>query len=115
MKHAPITVAVISLFLILAVSACGRSKAASSEEAIAEVKTMETVEEKADYLVKQAKAFYSSEQYRDAVESAQYVLKNLDKDSEEAREILAKAQKEMGSAVEGVVKDVTKGIRNLGK
>ena len=99
--------------LSLAVTACGQKKVASSDDAIANARAMETTQEKVDYLIKQAEAFYESEQYKDAVESAQYVLRNLEKDSKEAREVLAKAQKELGSAVEGAVKDLQKGFGGL--
>ncbi len=106
---------ILAFCLILILSGCGQKKAASSEEAISNARAMETTQEKVDYLIKQAKAFHDSEQYKDAVKSAQYVLSNLEKDSEEAREILAKAQKELGSAMEGVMKDVKKGLGDLGK
>ena len=115
MKNFLHVASILTLCICLILSGCGQKKAASSEEAIANARAMETAQEKVDYLIKQAEAFYKSEQYRDAVESAQYVLKNLEKDSEEAREILAKAQKELGSAVEGVMKDVPKGLGDLGK
>lgn len=108
-----LTAAVLCIGLIL--TGCGQKKAASSDEAIANAKAMETTQQKVDYLVNQAEAFYESEQYKDAVESAQYVIRNLEKDSKEAREVLEKARKELGSAVEGVVKDLKKGIGDLGK
>ena len=115
MKNFMHVASILTLCMCLILSGCGQKKAASSEEAVTNARAMETTQEKVDYLIKQAEAFYKSEQYKDAVESAQYVLKNLEKNSEEAREILAKAQKELGSAVEGVMKDMKKGLEDLGK
>ena len=108
-------VSILGLFLLVTVAGCGQKKAASSEEAIANAGAMETTQEKVDYLIGQAEVFYNSKQYKDAVESAQYILRNLEKDSEEAEKILAKAKTELGSAVEGAMKDVKKGLQDLGK
>ena len=96
--------------LALCSTGCGTKKAASSDEAIANADAMETVEEKVDYLIEQAEAFYESEQYKDAVESAQHVLSKLKKDSREAREILEKARKEMTSKVEDMIEDIRKSL-----
>jgi len=115
MKYVPHITSVLGLCLCLILVGCGQKKAATSEEAVSNARAMETTQEKVDYLIKQAEAFYKSEQYKDAVKSAQYVLKNLEKDSEEAREIIAKAQKELGSAVEGAIKDMKKGLEDMGK
>ena len=115
MKRLLHVASVFGLCLCLTLAGCGQKKAASGEEAVSNARAMETTQEKVDYLVKQAEAFYKSEQYKDAVESARYVLKNLEKDSEEAKEIIAKAQKELGSVVEGAIKDMKKGLKDLGK
>lgn len=103
------------LCFALVAAACGPKKAASSEEAIENAKAMETTEQKIDYLISQAEAFYKSEQYKDAMESARYVLKNLEKDSQEAKEILEKARKEVGSVVDDMKESIQKGVEGFKK
>jgi len=115
MKRFLYVASVLGLCLGLVLAGCGRKKAASSDEAITNANAMETTQEKVDYLIKQAEAFYDSKQYTDAVESAKYILRNLEEDSEQAKEILAKAQKELGSVVGDAMKDLKKGFEDLGK
>ena len=115
MKQVFYVASVLAVCLVLVSAGCGTKKAASSEEAIANAGAMETVDEKVDYLIKQAEAFYESEQYKDASESAQYILSKLKKDSEEAREILEKARKEMTSKVQNMIKDIKEGFRDKEK
>lgn len=98
MKHQP-----VALFLILCVlvtlTGCGQSQAASSEEAIQQSKSMQaTAEEKTAYLIAQAKAMYKSKQFQDTVDVAQYVLRYLDKDSQEAQKLLAMAKEDLMEA-----------------
>ena len=115
MKQVFCVASVLVVCLVLTSVGCGTKKAASSDEAIANADAMETIEEKVDYLIKQAKAFYNSEQYKDAAESAQHVLTKLEKDSEEAREILEKARKEMTSKVQDMIENIKEGFRDKGK
>lgn len=115
MKEAFRAVTVLGVCVSLVLVGCGQKKAASSEEAIETTKSMETAEQKIDYLVKQARAFYNSEEYQDAVDTAKYILKNLDKDSQEARDILEKAKNELTSTVKGAVEDATGALKDLGK
>jgi hypothetical protein len=70
-------------------------KAASSKDAIATSKTMQTVQQKADYLIGQAKAFYNSKDFQQAIDIAQYVLANVDKDSVAAKDLIEKAKAEL--------------------
>jgi vacuolar-type H+-ATPase subunit H len=99
----------------LALAACSPKKAATSEEAITIAGAMETTEEKVDYLIFQAKAFFESEQYKDAAASARHVLKKLDADSEEARKIFEEARKKTGTAFENILSDVKDTISDIGK
>ena len=86
---------VIGLAVSLTLVGCGTQKAESSQAAIAESKTMQTTQEKVNYLVSQAQAFYSSKDFQQAVDIAQYVLSYLDKDSAAAKSILEKAKADL--------------------
>ena len=81
MKNILGLIPVLIICVSLLVSGCGAPKAESSGVAIAEAKTMQTPQQKMDYLVGQAKAFYNSKQFQDTVDIAQYILRFLDKDS----------------------------------
>ena len=96
------------IVLSVALVACGQKKAASSQQAIETAKGMESVDRQADYLINQAELFYSSNEYQDAVSSLQYVLNNLDKDSQEAKDLLEKAKADMTGAVSDMLKGKNK-------
>jgi outer membrane PBP1 activator LpoA protein len=70
-------------------------KAASSDQAIANTQSMKTVQEKAYYLVAQANTFYKSKEFQQAIDAAQYVLSNLDKNSQQAKSLIEKAKAEL--------------------
>ena len=110
-------VMVLAGCLILSVSlvGCGQKKTASSNEAIQVAKSMETTKEKVDYLIGQAKAFYSSKGFQEAVDITQYVLRYLDKDSQAAKDLLEKAKNQLTAAAKGVVEDIKKGLGDFGK
>jgi len=94
---------VVMLSLSLGLMGCGASKAESSKEAIQAAKAMETVKERTDYLVGQAKAFYRSKEFQDAVSTAQYVLRYLDRDSQAAKDLLEKAKEALASQAKSAV------------
>ncbi len=88
---------IVSLCLVVGIaitaffgSGCAK-KSASASEAIKNSQTMGTVQEKVDYLIAQAKLFYNSKQYQDAVQAAQYVLNNIDRNSQAAKDMVEKA------------------------
>lgn len=88
-------------------------KAASSSEAINNAKALQTTEQKTDYLVGQANAFVSSKEYQSAIDVAQYILTNLDKESQEAKAILEKAKAKLEAAAKAAVGDVQKELGGL--
>ena len=53
---------------------------------------MKTVEEQVNYLVSQANAFINSQEFDQAIKTSQYILRNLDKSSEEAKGIIETAK-----------------------
>ena len=99
----------------LGLSGCGPKKATSSREAISASKAMETVEQKADYLIGQAKAFYNSKDFQGAVDIAQHVLAYVDKDSQEAKDMLMKAKDALEAKARAAAEDLKNKISNLGK
>lgn len=89
----------ISLFLFSFIfSGCGPQKAESSREAIDVAKAMETTQEQLNYLISQAKAFYNSKEFQGAVDIAQYIIRHVDSNSDEAKSILEKARDALTSA-----------------
>jgi len=66
-------------------------------------------------LVGQAKSFLSSNEFNDAIKTAQYILINLDADSQEAKGILLKAQEELKTLSQTTGDDVKKALGSFGK
>lgn len=96
MRKSVTKVLILCLAVSLAVAGCARTeKAESGRQAIEIAKTMDTVQQKTDYLVSQAKAFYNSDEFQNVIDVTQYILRYLDKDSPAARELLDKAQTQL--------------------
>jgi hypothetical protein len=93
---------------------CSGNKATSSREAINLSKAMETVGEKTNYLVSQAKSFYNSKDFQGAIDIAQHILQYVDKDSLDAKNLLEKAKEQLKAKAEQALGDV-KGAMGLGK
>jgi len=108
MKKGLTIIIAICLVTGLSLVGCGAEKADSSQDAIQTAKTMATVQEQTDYLVKQAKDFYSSDDFQGAIDIAQYVLRYLDKDSKAAQEILQKAKDQLTAQVKKQAEDLKK-------
>jgi hypothetical protein len=73
-------------------------QATSASEAIQQAKELGTPEQQAQYLVGQAKAFLNSKEYQEAIKTAQYVLTNIEADSQEAKDVLEQAQTQLADA-----------------
>ena len=106
---------ILSLFSSLILVGCAQEKAASSREAIELAKAMETVQPKADYLIKQARAFYNSKEFQQSIDIAQYILRAVDKDSQAAKDLLEKAKQALTQAAQGVVGGVTQKLPGFGE
>ncbi|MFH1656112.1 MAG: hypothetical protein ABH954_05840 [Candidatus Omnitrophota bacterium] len=112
------TLCLMLVFLLtasLSLVGCGPKKESSSKDAIAVAKSMETLEEKANYLIGQANAFYNSKQFKDAIDAAQYVLRYLDKESESAKGLIQKAKDAITAQAQKAAEDVKKGIADFGR
>lgn len=88
---------------------CGcTKKAASSSEAIQNAQALKTVQEKVDYLMNQAEAFYNSKEFQQAIKTAQYVLSNLDRNSQAAKDLIERAKAQLQAAAQKAAGDVSK-------
>ena len=98
---------VICLSCGMLLSAGCTKKSASVNETIQNSQSLKTIQEKADYLIKQAEAFYNSKQFQQAIETAQYVLNNLDNSSQQAKDLIEKAKAQLQAAAQKAVGDVS--------
>jgi hypothetical protein len=99
----------------LMIAGCGAKKADSSSQAINEAKAMQTTQEKVDYLVGQAKAFYNSKEFQGSIDIAQYILRYLDKDSQAAKDLIQKAKDQLTAQAQSMVDEAKKGLSGFGK
>ena len=83
-----------TVLTMLVVSACSQ-RAATSQEAIELSKAKQSVEEQVDFLIGEANAFVNSQKFDEAINTAKYVLAELDKNSQEAQSIIEKAKAEL--------------------
>jgi len=107
MKKALLLVLAACLSCAVLLSAGCAKKAASVSEAIQNSQALKTVQEKADYLIKQADAFYNSKEFQEAIQTAQYVLNNLDKNSQAAQSLIEKAKTQLQAIAEKTMGDAS--------
>ena len=69
---------------------------------------MKTAQEKANYLISQAKAFYNSKQFQSAVDLGQYVLNRIDANSQQAKDLIAKAKEQLQAAAQKAAGNMNK-------
>ena len=111
-----LTLSVALAFVLgLGLAGCGQKQAVNSQDAIQQSKTLKTADEQAKFLVSQANSFISSKQFDQAIDTAKYVLANLDANSQDARAALQKAAEEMKKSAQGAVEDMKKKIGGLGQ
>lgn len=106
---------ILVLILSVGLGGCGPKKAASSREAISASNAMKTVEEKTNYLIGQAKAFYNSNDFQGAIDIAQHILAYVDKDSKQAKDLLVKAKDALEAKARAAAKELKNKISNFGK
>ena len=103
---------VAAVALVAGVSAavgCAK-KAASSAEAIQHAQVLSTPQQKADYLVGQARAFLNSKEYQEAIKTAQHVLASIDANSQAARDLLEKAKAQLAGKAKAAAGDAKKAL-----
>lgn len=111
---------ILSLLIVVAVISgvmlCGcAQKEASSSAAIQKSEAMAAVQDKVNYLIGQAKAFYNSKDFKEAINVAQYVLSRLDQNSQEAKNLLEKARGQLEAAAKKAASEVTGAFKGLGQ
>jgi hypothetical protein len=98
------------------VSLCGcTKKAASSTEAIEASKALQSAGQKVDYLINQAKAFYNSKDFQQAIDISQYILAYVDKNSTEAKSLLEKAKADLSAMGQKKLDELKGKIGSFGK
>jgi outer membrane PBP1 activator LpoA protein len=109
-------VSIAALFIIGTLVGCSQKPAAeNASQAIEQSKTQGTVQQQADYLVGQAKAFLNEKNYDQAMATANHVLSNLDQNSQAAKDILVKAKEDMQKTAQVAVDDMKNKLGGLGK
>ena len=107
---------VCCLVLNLGLIACTQQqKTMFTKDVIKISKTLQTTKEKVDYIITHAKAAYNSKDFQQTIDLTRYVLRALDKNSPQAKNLLAKAREALRSAAQSAVKDVKGKIGALGK
>jgi len=100
----------------LSVAGCAQQpKAANSQEAIEQAKALETAEAQAKYLISQANAFVNSKDFDQAIQTAKYVLANLDSESKEAQSIIEKATTQLKKMAEEKAAEMKKSLSSMGQ
>ena len=106
-----------TLILAVSISSCAPAQPAASnaQQAIEQSKAKGDVQSQVNYLSGQAKAFVNSKNFDQAVAVANYILNNLDKNSQAAKDILAQAKAEMQKTAQGAMQDVKNKFGGFGK
>ena len=108
MKHGCLLAAVV--IAGLGVLAGCTKQAASSSEAIQYAKTLKKPEQQADYLVSQAQTFVNSQDYQEAIKTAQYVLSSVDAHSHAATDLLEQAKTKLAADAQAVIDGTKKQV-----
>lgn len=115
-KSKGISVTALCLISLLLLFGCAQKPTtAGSKEAIDTASAMESMQEKAAFLMKEAQAFYSSEKFQDAIDTAQYVLRYVDKDSQAAKDLIERAKQELIKLAESKTAEMKEKVLDLGK
>jgi hypothetical protein len=101
----------LCLFIGFAAVGCGEKKAESSQAAINQAQSMQSVDEKVSYLMGQAQAFYNSDDFQNAIEVAQYVLNKLDKNNPQAKDLLTQAKEALKAQASKALGNVSDNLK----
>jgi hypothetical protein len=115
MKKTFVLVMVFCLFAGLMLFGCGPKKAATVDEALNSANSLPDVKQKADYLVGQANAFYNSKEFQQAIQLAQYVVNNVDANSQKAKSLIEKAKADLAKAANSAVSNLKQKVSGFGK
>ena len=114
-----IFILLLAVMITTTLTLCGyaATNPTTSKAAIEASKAMQTVKDKVNYLIGQAKSFYSSKKFQDVVNVAQYILTNLDKNSKQAQSLLKRAKNQIAAMAQKKADEVKSKISGfkLGK
>lgn len=108
-------IVVALLCVSLAMIGCGTKKEVSGNAAIQQSQALATAQQKVSYLAAQAKAFINSKEYDQAVFVTQYILNDVDRNSQEARLLLEKAKAGLTAQAKTRMEAVKNQFSGLGK
>ncbi|MBF0479649.1 MAG: hypothetical protein HQL26_09215 [Candidatus Omnitrophica bacterium] len=101
------------MFFMVGLAACSQKpKSANSEEAIQQSQTLKTVDDQVKYLVNEANGFVNTKNYDQAVNIANHILANLDKNSAPAMSVLEKAQAQLKAMADKKVTEMKGAMQN---
>jgi len=105
----------VIFFCVLTVMLAGcaqKPESTDSKQAISNAQKLQDVQAQAQYLIKEANAFLNSQQFDQAINTAKYVLANLDKNSQEAQSIIEQAQAKLKALAEQKVDEAASSVKN---
>lgn len=95
---------ILSLAVFSLSSGCGAANNKSnSGNVIESAKRITGKEAKINYLISEGEKFIASEQFQDAINTAEYILSNLDKGNPQAKDLINRAKESLAKNVEGTV------------
>ncbi len=112
MKKIHLYVVLCLLVAFVAIGCAQKPESADSQQAISNAQKLQDVKAQADYLIKEANAFLNSQQFDQAVNTAKYVLANLDKESQQAKSIIEQAQAKLAALAQQKVDEAASGVKN---
>ena len=115
MKKIILLVLLIGLSLNFMITGCGTQTESASAAAIEASKKLATVQEQTTYLIGQAQTLYNSKEFQQVIDIAQYILRFLDKDSQEAMSLLEKAKDALLSQAGSSMEDIKKSLSGYGE
>ena len=95
MRRSMVNVIVLALVCALSLTGCGVRKAASVQDAINKSKTIKTVEKQKEYLIIQAKAFFTDKDFKTSIDISQYILRKVYPEAKEPKALIRKAEDAM--------------------
>ncbi|MFO8052886.1 MAG: hypothetical protein R6U54_02860 [Candidatus Omnitrophota bacterium] len=107
-----LTITVCFLVLSLSFIGCSQPKTKSTNDVLKTAESLEAVGEKVDYLVDQAKDFYNSGKFQKSISISQYILDQLDSDSQTAKNLLERAKEALIAKVKGAADTATDDIQD---
>lgn len=91
---------IVALIAGLWCAEANAQKSLTVQEVVKNSKVYKTAKEKAQYLFKQAQQYYSSKEYQKAIDTAKYILSNVDNKYQPAQALIEKAQKQLAAATQ---------------